>query len=217
MRDHALRPLILMLALAAAGCNSYHSYREAEIAMQLGHWDEAVLAYMKAVESDPENITYKANLLRAKIRASQDHFEKGKEFRRAGVLDRALVEYQQAVQLDTTNQYAQAELESTRKAIQAQRQNRDATSIDQMKLNARGARPQPPLLNPRPNQAISLEFPQPVSIFDIYRALGKAYGINVLFDPNLKDQEIAIELKDVTAKDALEVLMRASGHFYKVM
>ena len=56
-----------------------------------------------------------------------------------------------------------------------------------------------------------------MSIFDIYRALAKAYGINVLFDPNLKDQEIAIELKDVTAQNALEVLMRSAGHFYKVL
>jgi general secretion pathway protein D len=52
---------------------------------------------------------------------------------------------------------------------------------------------------------------------DIYRALGKAFGINVLFDPRLRDQEIAIELKQVTAQDALEILMRASGHFYKVV
>ncbi len=28
-------------------------------------------------------------------------------------------------------------------------------------------------------------------MFDIYRALGKAFGINVLFDPRLRDQEIA--------------------------
>ena len=54
---------------------------------------------------------YQAALLRAKIKASQEHFEKGKEFEKAGVIERALVEYQQAVQLDPTNQYAQAQLE----------------------------------------------------------------------------------------------------------
>src|SRR4029077_1883163 len=66
-------------------------------------------------------------------------------------------------------------------------------------------------------QPISLEFPQPVSLFSIYRALGKAFGINILFDPNLRDQELAIELKEVTAQAALETLIRASGEFYKVM
>src|SRR3954469_9570182 len=86
-----------------------------------------------------------------------------------------------------------------------------------MKAKNRGARPQPPVLNPRSDKPISLEFPQPVSLFSIYRALGQAFGINVLFDPNLRDQEISIDLKDVTAQAALETLMRAAGHFYKVM
>jgi hypothetical protein len=86
-----------------------------------------------------------------------------------------------------------------------------------MKKKSRGARPQPPQLNPRSDTPISLDFPNEVSIFDIYRALGKAFGINILFDPQLKDQNIAIELKDVNAQAALETLMRAAGHFYKVV
>ncbi|HXU45792.1 MAG TPA: hypothetical protein VN783_09710 [Thermoanaerobaculia bacterium] len=209
------RILLLVSVALAAGCSSYRTYREAEIAAQLGRWDDAVVAYMKALENDPANVAYRADLLRAKIRASQDHFRKGREFKSAGILDRALIELQQAVQLDPTNQYAQAELEGVRRAIAAQ--NHETPTIEELKAKSRGTRPQPPELNPRSNQAISLDFPQPVSIFDIYRALAKAYGINVLFDPNLKDQDIAIQLKDVTAKDALEVLMRSAGHFYKVL
>ncbi|HXU31489.1 MAG TPA: secretin N-terminal domain-containing protein [Thermoanaerobaculia bacterium] len=209
------RTLLLASVLIVTGCTSYRTYREAEIASQLGRWDDAVVAYLKALESDPSNLSIRTDLLRAKIRASQEHFKKGKDFRAAGVPDRALIELQQAVQLDPTNQYAQAELEAVRRALAAQ--NREAPTLDELKAKNRGTRPQPPQLNPRSNQPISLDFPQPVSIFDIYRALAKAYGINVLFDPNLKDQEIAIELKDVTAQNALEVLMRSAGHFYKVL
>ncbi|HEV2855437.1 MAG TPA: secretin N-terminal domain-containing protein [Thermoanaerobaculia bacterium] len=218
MRDFMVRMSIPLLVLGLlAGCTSYSNYRQGEIATQLEKWDDAVLAYMKAVEEDPANISYKAALLRAKIKASQSHFEKGQEFEKAGVLERALVEYQQAVQLDPTNQYAKAQLDHVHRAYLAQKQSRGYETIEQMKQKNRGSRPQPPVLNPRSNQPISLEFPQPVSIFSIYRALGKAFGINVLFDPNLRDQEIAIDLKDVTAQAALETLMRAAGHFYKVM
>ncbi len=224
MRDFFVRKTIPILALsllamlgAFAGCTSYSSYRQGEIASQRGHWDDAVLAYMKAVEEDPANISYKAALLRARIKASQVHFEKGQEFEKAGVVERALVEYQQAVQLDPTNQYAKAQLEHVHRAYIAQKGTRGYETIDQLKAKTRGSRPQPPVLNPRSNQPISLEFPQQVSIFSIYRALGKAFGINILFDPNLRDQEIAIDLKDVTAQAALETLMRAAGHFYKVM
>ncbi len=218
MRQFIVRMSIPLLVLGLlAGCTSHQSYRQGDIAFQLGKWDDAVLHYMRAVELEPDNISYRAALMRAKIKASQAHLEKGQEFEKAGVLERALVEYQQAVQLDSTNQYAKAQLENTHRAYVAQRQSQGVETIEQMKLKARGARPQPPVLNPRSDKPISLEFPQQASIFAIYRALGQAFGINILFDPNLRDQEIAIDLKDVTAQAALETLMRASGHFYKVM
>ncbi len=218
MRDLLVRLSFPLLALGVlAGCTSHSNYRQGETAAQLGKWDDAVVSYMKAVNDDPTNIGYQASLLRAKIKASQQHFEKGQQFEKAGVIERALVEYQQAVQLDPTNQYAQAQLEHVHREYVAQKSGHEAETIEQMKQKVRGARPQPPVLNPRSDRPISLEFPQPVSLFTIYRALGKAFGFNVLFDPNLRDQEIAIDLKDVNAQSALETLMRAAGHFYKVM
>jgi general secretion pathway protein D len=213
-----VRMSVPLLALGLlAGCSSHRAYREAETAARLGKWDDAVLHYLKALEDDPDNISYRSSLLRAKIEASRVHLRKGEEYEKAGVIERALVEYQQAVQLDPTNQYAAAQLEHVRQLYHAQRQGRGYETIEQMKKKTSGSRPQPPVLNPRSNQPISLEFPQPVSIFQIYRALGQAFGINVLLDPNLKDTEIPIELRDVTAQTALETLMRAAGHFYKVL
>jgi general secretion pathway protein D len=213
-----VRLLTLALLLAAvAGCAANVSYRKGQSDELAGDWDDAVLKYMAALAADPGDIKYQAALLRAKIKASQAHFERGKEFEKATALERALVEYQQATQLDPTNQYAAAQLEHVRRAINAQRQNRQIETIEQMKQRTRYSRPQPPMLNPRSTQPISLEFPQPVSIFQIYRALAQAFGINVLFDPNLKDQDIAIDLKEVTAQAALETLMHAAGHFYKVI
>jgi len=219
MRHSIARMLILLIALGPlVGCASHLSYRKAEIAMQKENWDDAVLHYLKAVEESPDNLSYRAALMRAKIKASQAHFEKAKEYQKANVLERALVELQQAVQLDPTNQYAKAQLENTRQAWLAQKQGRDGVgTIEQMKKNAQATRPQPPVLNPRSNKPISLEFPEPVPIFQIYQALGKAFGINVLFDPNLKDQEISINLQEVTAQTALETLMRSANHFYKVI
>src|SRR5919106_1875295 len=130
MRNPIVRALALLLALAPlAGCTSHLAYRQAETAAQQGDWDKAVLQYMKALEDDPENITFRAALMRAKIKASQAHFEKGQEFEKAGVTERALVEYQQAVQLDPTNQYAKAKLEHTRQNYIAQRQTRGAATI----------------------------------------------------------------------------------------
>ncbi len=203
--------------LLLTSCTSYRNYRRAQMAATSEDWDQAVVFYMKALEADPGSITYKAALLRAKVKASQGHYEKARKYHETGVPERALVEYQQAVALDPSNQSALVELEKVRAELAAARTNRRvATSIDDLKKQA-SEKGQPPVLNPRSNEPIDLDFPEAVSIMDIYRALGRAFGINVLFDPNLKDQEISVSLKQVKAQDALEFLIRAANHFYKVL
>lgn len=217
MRERKILAGALLVVLAFSSCTSYRNYRRAQMAATAEDWDQAVVFYMRAAENDPGNITYKAALLRAKISAAQAHFDKARRYQQSGVLDRALVEYQQAVNLDPSNQSAAVELEKVRQAVVAERENRrNDGSIDELKRRA-SQKGQPPTLNPRSNEPIDLDFPQPASIMDIYRALGRAFGINVLFDPNLKDAEIAVELKQVRAQDALEFLMRAAQHFYKVL
>ena len=74
-----------------------------------------------------------------------------------------------------------------------------------------------PILDPRSDQPIDLVFEEPASVLDIYRALGQAWGINVLFDAKLKDQEIAIVLERVTPREGFENLLRAVNHFYIVL
>jgi len=217
VRRTATLALAVALALGAAGCTSYRTARDARLAEERGDWDAAVSSYISLTELQPSNVRFKSALLRARIRASQVHFSNGQRFYAAGVLERALIEYQQAVQLDPTNQYAQVELDKVRDELARSVKGAPISTLDELKKKTRDLPAQPPVLNPRSKEPISLDFPKPVSIFDIYRALGKAFGINVLFDPALKDQELAIELREVTAQTALETLMRAAGHFYKVI
>ncbi len=205
-------------AVLAAGCATYRTQRQAETAEAREDWDQAVVHYLDLAAKDPGNLRWRSALLRAKLRASQDHFAAGRRFLEAGVPERAMVEFQQAVQLDPTNQYAQVELDKVRSQLESPQQAAELQpSIDELKKDAAQIKPQPPMLNPRSKSPISLVFPQPQSLFAIYQALGKAFGINILFDPQLRDQDMAIELRDVTAQTALETLMRAAGHFYKVI
>src|SRR5205807_1254437 len=92
----------------------------------------------------------------------------------------------------------------------------DHNSIAELKKRSI-SKAQPPVLNPASNQPISLSFPHETPVKDIYKALGSAYGINILFDQAVKNDPIAIELKDVTAQQALERLMQAANHFYKAL
>jgi general secretion pathway protein D len=213
------RRLAALVALAAllvgSGCASYRQLRQAELAEAREQWDEAVEHYVDLAERDPGNLRWRSALMRARLRAGHEHAAAGRRFQEAGVFERAAIEYQLAVQLDPTNQSAAVELVKVRARLAEAAA--PEPSLEELKRKNRDAAPQPPLLNPRSKSPISLEFPEPASLFQIYRALGKAFGINVLFDPQLRDSEMAIELREVTAQTALETLMRAAGHFYKVI
>lgn len=208
---------LLALVLVAGACTGFRNYRKAQLAEEQGDWDQAVLQYLSLLERDPGNLTYRSGLLRAKFKASQWHFEKAKEFHEAGARERAVLEYQQAVQLDPTNQYAQVELDKVRIELATARKGAGLQNLEDLKRHTQQSRPQPPMLSPREKDPISLNFPKPVSVKDIYDAIAKAFGINILFDAKLRDQKLTIELSEVMAGDALEMLMRTGNHFYKVL
>ena len=208
--------LALLLLAVFASCSGYRSFREAQHAELAGDWDAAVLHYMELVASDPADLRYRAGLLRAKTQAAHAHFEQGRKLLDAGRDRDALLEMQRAVQLDPTNQYALTELEKIRTRIETSGHGRK--TISQLKEEGRGAEPMPPVLSPRSDEPITFDFPN-ASFMEIYRAMGQAFGFNVVFDPRLRDAQIAspIELREVTALEGLEILMQSLGHFYKVL
>jgi len=215
-----------LLALAA-GCATYSAYSRAHAAEQMKNWDEAVVQYQKALDIDPSNLRYKIDLQRAKLEASRTHFQKGKTLAAAAMTERgpnqlrlaqlAATELELTIKLDRTNDFAAIEYGKIVQLLQDINHTADKNSIEQMKKRANLTKAQPPQLNPASDQPISLSFPHETPVKDIYRALGNAFGINIMFDQAVKNDPIAIELKDVTAQQALERVMQAAGHFYKVL
>ncbi|HYC91427.1 MAG TPA: secretin N-terminal domain-containing protein [Thermoanaerobaculia bacterium] len=221
----------LLISLTLASCASYHAYHAAQKAERSKDWDVAVAQYEKALEIDADNREYKLAYDRARREASRAHFEKGKIFleeakrtrtvnEQVRLAQMAATELQLTVKLDPTNQYAAVELTKAFQIIQdVQRAAAESVSVDEIKRRASASmtKAQPPELNPASDEPISLNFSRDTPIKDIYRALGNAFGINVLFDQAVKDDRITIELRDVTAQAALERVMQAGNHFYKIL
>jgi general secretion pathway protein D len=219
----------LLIALPLFSCVSYKAYETAQNAEVRKDWDTAVVEYEKALQIDPQNMKYTIALQRAKLEASRVHFQKGKTLKGAAdtsaggdrirLATLAATEFELTVKLDPTNQFAAVELGKSVRLVQdAQAQiSGDKESIEAMKKRASISKVQPPQLNPASNEPISLNFSHETPVKDIYRALGNAFGINILFDQAVKDDRISIELKDVTAQQALERVMQAANHFYKVL
>jgi len=216
-RIHVSIVLSLLLSVLV-GCTSSRAFRDAREEEALEHWDVAVIKYARAVELEPKNPAYRVSLARAKIKASQFHFEKGKMYRTSARPELAVVELDQAVLLDPTNQYAEVELRKAREeAAKVIADRSGETRIESLKRRVRGTRAKPPILEPASDRPISLNFPAPRPIKQIYKALADAAGINVIFDPQLKDDNVAIVLTNMDFQRALETLMRQENHFYKVI
>jgi general secretion pathway protein D len=218
--------IAIVVPLVVGSCASYNAYQRAHQAERMKNWDEAVMEYEKALELSPDSLRTRIELQRAKLEASRSHFEKGKTLRAAAdaatgdeqvrLAQLAAIELQLTVRLDPTNQFAAVEMSKVIRIITDAQRAADHNSLAEMKKRAI-TKAQPPVLNPASNQPISLSFPHETPVKDIYKALGSAYGINILFDQAVKNDPIAIELKDVTAQQALERLMQAANHFYKAL
>jgi general secretion pathway protein D len=208
----------LALLVAATGCAGSLAFRDAREEETLGHWDLAVLKYSRALDLDPTNTRYKIALPRAKIKASRFHFEKGKLYRSAGQPELAVVELEQAFVLDPTNKYAETEMrKASEDAAKAAAERGGESSMQTAKRRTRGMRARAPMLEPASDRPINLNFPQPKPIKQIYQSLASAAGINVIFDAQLKDDNVSIVLTNIDFQKALEILLRQENHFYKTI
>ncbi len=204
--------------LGLMGCSTAkQTASEGDQAFNSQNWDAAVYHYLQALAEEPDNVEYRMQLAFARQRASQKHFQNGVAMRKLGRLMAARSELQMAVQLDPSNQYAEQLLEDVIEEIEILSAPDGLRQLEEMKQRAREAKVKPPILNPKSMDPITLNFPKPKPVKEIYEAIGKAYGFNVLFDPKLKDDRLAIELNELTAEQSLEMVMQAAGHFYKVL
>jgi general secretion pathway protein D len=214
----AFRTAVLgALLVAAVGCATQQTEHDSKQAVKQENWDAAVYHYLELVAKHPDNIEYKIELRRARQNAAHVHFQRGTALREVGRIVEARNEMEMAVQLDPTHQFAEQVLEDLEAEVEILSGPGGRAELDEMKREAREAKVKPPVLDPASKEPVTLVFPKPKPVKEIYDAIGKAYGFNVIFDPKLKDDRLPVELRDVTAERALEIVMQAAGHFYKVL
>jgi len=203
-------------ALLAAGCAAGKAFRQGNSQMASGNLDEAVAAYRRAVDADPDNPNYKIALQRAMMAASRSHLDKARDFESKDQLEAALGEYRQASELDPSNRSAAAkvaELDRTiRQRIEA---SRPRPPIEQMRERARAATLPPALLNfttPMPR----IQFNN-TSMKDVLAFIANATGINITYDREVTDRAMTIQLEQATLEQALNQIMTMNGLSYKVV
>ncbi len=177
-------------------------------------YDTAFEDFRQAVLKKPTDLRYKARLERVRFLAGTGHVDRGRLLKQNGDLNGAAAEFTRAIEIDPGNQTAQQELQ----LIQKQMAIPSAAALQQMStqeevLKDIGAVAGPIELKPVSNDPITIHAVEDVK--NIYQAIGKTAGLNVLFDPDYTSKRIPVDLTNVSLADALRIVGTIAGTFYK--
>src|SRR6185295_15215765 len=215
----ARRRLLWLLALTVltAGCAASAALRNGRDAERLQDYDRAVVEYSKSVRLNPDDLDARLALDRAKLRASQDHFQKGRRLTALAKLDQALIEYETAAELNPTNADIDEELRSTRNKLRAKvAVAREGKTELQTLIERTRDLPPPGMDLPQGvKMPASLTF-RDASSRDVFTAISRLANISLVFDPAFREAPISVDLRNATLEDALNSVAGATRSFFRV-
>jgi general secretion pathway protein D len=220
--DH-LRPILsraaglLILTLLAGGCAVATATKTAQVAEQNSDYDRAVVEYTKALRLDPNNRDAKLGLDRAKLRASNDHFQRGRRSAATGKYDQALVEYELAAELNPSNGDVDEQLRLTRNQLRSKiAVSREGKT--ELETLVERTRDMPPLgsdLPPDVKMPGSLVF-RDASSRDVFLAIARFANVSIAFDPTFRETPVTVDLRNSTLDSALSQVADATRTFFQV-
>ena len=210
-------PLLIGLCLVACGCAASGALHRARQAERRQDYDLAVVEYTKAVRVRPDDVEARAALDRAKIRASQDHFLRGRRFAATGKLEQALAEYEVAAELNPTSGELDDELRATRNKLRTKVQVAREGKTDLETLIDRTREMPPPGLDLPSGirMPATLTF-RGASSRDVFTGIARLANISLIFDPSFRDAAIDVDLRNATLDDALTTVSAVTRTFYRV-
>ena len=207
----------LLLIVALSGCATTNPYRLARNAELRQDYDLAVIEYTRALNADPDNVDARLGLERSRLRAAMEHFMRGRRFEAAGRLDDARAELRIAAEMNPTDPNIAKLLSSVETQLRTRVAVAREGKTELQTLIERSRTLQPSGLE-LPNDVrlpASLTF-RDASSRDVYTALARFAGLNIVFDPQFRDQPVTIDLQNATIEGALTSLSTATRNFYRV-
>jgi general secretion pathway protein D len=207
----------LVLSLLLAGCATTAALRAGERAELAQDYDRAVVEYTRALQADPDDPGARHGLERARLRAAQDHYSRGRRHHAAGRLEEALVELQTAAELNAGDPNVNGLLDEVRAELRTKvaAARGGKTELEALIERSRTLQPQGLDLPSDARLPASLTF-RDASSRDIYTALARFANTNIVFDPQFRDQPVTIDLRNATFEQALASLSTATRNFYRV-
>ena len=206
-----------LLVAGLSGCASTSGMRAGRAAERLEDFDRAVVEYEKALRARPDDLTARLSLQRAKLRAAQFHDERARHLAGTGKLEEALIELQIAGELNPASGEIDKRLRDLRSQLRAKLAVRTdgKTRLQTLVESAADLQPAGLELPSGVTLADSLIF-RNASVRDILTAIGHFADINVIFDPQFRDQTVTVDLRKTSLTDALQAVTASTRNFYKI-
>jgi general secretion pathway protein D len=211
-------PLLLLCSIAAHAQSAKTWEKRGEAAEAHQDFDAAFEDFQHATNLKPNDLRYKTNFARMRYQASVTHVDRGRVVLQSGDLQGALAQFKRALEIDPGNQTAQQEIDQIQQQLSTQPSGAPPQPSEQMSrqnetLANLGALSGPVELKPISNDSVTLHAIEDVK--NVYQVIGKATGLNVLFDPDYTSKRIPVDLTNVSWADALRIVGALSGTFYK--
>ncbi len=237
---------LLLLLLLLSGCVAGQaSFSKGNQALEQQSYDQAVIEFLSAVESNPASHEYRLKLNHARSKAALDHKTKGDHFIDQQQYLNALQEYQLATELDSSIYAAFDGLETARNYLQAEKLVKDAQVLLQANRQSQARDTvntalsllpdyQPALqlkekvkqsqyalvdgvaLEVTSTQLINLNFRE-TKLPDVFDILTKLSGINFILDEDVRSDKTTLFLEQATFAQALELLLRMNKLDKKIL
>src|SRR5580765_2690166 len=166
--------------------------------------------YKAAYQQKPEELKYRVPFERMRMLSAASKIKRGQKLRDQGNLADALTLFQQAIEVDPSNDLAAQEIRRTQQMMQegtspgggqalASPSRRDEDDPLRKRLENAAS---PVALAQFPDSPIrALEMTNEDSKVE-YETIGKLAGINILFDPDYTSRRLTLKLQKVTLQEA---------------
>jgi general secretion pathway protein D len=198
-------------AFAQSASKLFKEGRSAEAADDV---EGAFQDYAKAFQKKPNDEEYKVSYERLRIAAASAHVQRGERLRDQGDDTGALTEFLRALEIDASDELATEDIRVTRIKMDGEAKTPDPdvamSAAERAQLLDLGG---PPALQPTSAEPLTIHATEDVK--DLYEAIGKTAGINVLFDPDFHSTRLKFDIADVDVETALRILGLASDTFWR--
>lgn len=190
-------------------------YKQGQAAEAKDDIEAAYTYYSQAYQEKPTDLAYKTAWERTRFTVASIHVKKGETLRDQGDVTGALTEFLRALQIDPSNELAQQEIRATRNKENAKPQVDHETPVPDAIESEMGEMGGPIQLKPISDEPLTLHMTEDSKV--IYQTVGKAAGINVLFDPEYTSKRIQVDLANTNLYDALRIVGVVSNTFWRAI